>query len=92
MSKTICVIGALDAKGEEFYFIKEAINKKGYETIVIDVGVLGKPKFDADISREKVAKAECKELDELIRKKDRGESVIVMAKYIAKVVKNLYED
>lgn len=28
MSKTICIIGALDTKGEEFYFIKEAINKK----------------------------------------------------------------
>ena len=92
MSKTICIVGALDTKGEEFYFIKEVINKKGYETIVIDVGVLGKPKFDADISREEVAKAGCKELDELIRKKDRGEAVTVMAKGIAKVVKNLYED
>ncbi len=92
MSKTICIVGALDTKGEEFYFIKEAINKKGYETIVIDVGVLGKPRFDADIPREEVAKAGSRELDELIRKKDRGEAVTVMAKGIAKVVKNLYED
>ncbi|MHB8278225.1 MAG: Tm-1-like ATP-binding domain-containing protein [Candidatus Humimicrobiaceae bacterium] len=91
MSKKICIVGALDTKGEEFYFIKEAINKKGYETIVIDVGTFGKPKFDADISSEIVAKVEYRELDEL-RKKDRGEAVTVMAKGIAKVVKNLYED
>jgi len=35
MGKTICIVGALDTKGEEFYFIKEAINKKGYETKVV---------------------------------------------------------
>jgi len=91
MSKTICIIGALDTKGEEFSFLKEQIQKKGYKTLVVDAGVLDKPKLEADIKRGKVAKAGGGDLRQLVQKKERGEAVSIMAKGGASIVKKLYE-
>jgi len=44
----------MDTKGEEMKFIKDQINDKGYQTVVIDVGVLGDLILKPDISSEKV--------------------------------------
>ena len=56
VNKTVALIGTLDTKGEEIDYLKKEVQKQGFKTIVIDVGVLGKPLFKADISREEVAK------------------------------------
>ena len=57
MSKTICLLGALDTKGPEYAFVKERIEEQGLETFIIDVGVLGEPELTPDLSRQEVAKA-----------------------------------
>jgi uncharacterized protein (UPF0261 family) len=83
----------LDTKGEETKYLKEHIERKGHKTIVIDVGVLGKPLFKADISREKVARAGGKSLRELVEaaKKgaDRTEATNVMIEGVKKIVREL---
>ena len=48
--KTIALIGTLDTKGEEFAFLRERIQNAGLRTLMIDVGVLGQPLFEPDIS------------------------------------------
>ncbi|KAB2855084.1 MAG: hypothetical protein F9K46_16075, partial [Anaerolineae bacterium] len=40
MNKTICIVGALDTKGEEFAFLKAEIEKRGFKTLVVDTGVM----------------------------------------------------
>ena len=94
MTKTIVIPVTLDTKGEETEYLKGQIERKGHKTIVIDVGVLGKPLFKADISRGKVARAGGKSLRELVEaaKKgaDRTEATDVMIEGLKTIVKRLH--
>jgi len=94
MPKTIVIPVTLDTKGEETGFVKEQIEKRGLRTIVIDVGVLGRPQIRADITRAKVARAGGKRLRELVEaaKKgaDRTEATNVMIEGVRKIVRQLH--
>jgi uncharacterized protein (UPF0261 family) len=90
MAKTIAIVGALDTKGQEFAFLKAEIEKRGYRTLVIDIGVLGDPAFPPDVSREAVAKAGGAELSDLVARKDRGDAVAVMTRGVAEVARGLH--
>jgi len=96
MSKTIVIPVTLDTKGEETKYLKEQIERKGLKTIVIDVGVLGKPFFKADVPREKVARAGGKSLRELVEgaKKgaDRTEATEVMIEGVKQIVTKLHSE
>ena len=63
---TIVVIGALDTKGAEIAFLKEQIEERGKNVLVVDSGVLGEPAFAADITRAEVAEAGGAKLPDLI--------------------------
>jgi uncharacterized protein (UPF0261 family) len=96
MPKTIVMPVTLDTKGEEAKYLREQIQRKGHKTIIIDVGVLGKPLFKADISREKVARSGGKSLRELVEaaKKgaDRTEATNAMIEGVKKIVKRLHSE
>jgi uncharacterized protein (UPF0261 family) len=92
MAKTICIVGALDTKGEEFAFLKAEIEKRGCNTLVIDVGVLGEPLFQPDVPRERVAEAGGTPLAELVRQQDRGSAMAVMTRGVAVVAGQLYAE
>ncbi len=92
MTKTIGIIGALDTKGAEFAFLKAEIEKRGFRTLVINIGVIGQPLFEPDISAEEVARAGGTELAELIERRDRGEAMQVMTQGIVHVIKQLQEE
>jgi uncharacterized protein (UPF0261 family) len=96
MPKTVVIPVTLDTKGEETLYVKEQIERKGHKTIVIDVGVLGKSLFKADISREKVARAGGRSLRELVEaaKKgaDRTEATDVMIEGVKQIVKKLHSE
>ncbi len=92
MSKTIAIIGALDTKGQEFAFLKAAIEQRGCKTLVVDTGVLGDPAFPSDISHEQVATAGGATLADLVAKGDRGEAMAVMQTGVAAVVRMLHHE
>jgi uncharacterized protein (UPF0261 family) len=93
MPKSIVIPVTLDTKGEETMFVKEEIERKGHKTIVIDVGVLGEPQMKADISREEVAEAGGRGLQELIdaaeKGADRTEATNIMISGVQKIVGEL---
>ncbi|SFJ32816.1 Tm-1-like ATP-binding domain-containing protein [Thermoflavimicrobium dichotomicum] len=91
MPKTIAVIGALDTKGNDFIFVKTEFEKRGHQTLLIDVGVLGDPLIQPDVSADQVARAGGSSLDELRKTKDKSLAMAVMTKGITSVVKELYE-
>ncbi|MBM7622527.1 Tm-1-like ATP-binding domain-containing protein [Sporohalobacter salinus] len=91
MKEKVVILGTLDTKGEEFKFVKEIVEDKGCETIVIDAGVKGEPYFEPDISSDRVAEAGGMALDELIEKDDRGKAIDVMMKGAKKVVSDLFQ-
>jgi len=90
VQKTVAIVGTLDTKGQEFNFLKEQIEAHGVATLVIDVGILGKPVFTPDVSAAEVAKTAGEDLSELIKEGDRGHSVAVMCKGTASIVEDLY--
>ena len=91
MTKTIAIIGALDTKGAEFGFLKREIEKRGSQTFVINVGVMGEPPFSPDITAEEVALAGGTHLSELVQRADRGEAMAVMTAGVAKVAVKYFE-
>lgn len=91
MPKTIALIGALDTKGHEFAFVKQAIEQRGHQTLVINTGVMEEPVFAPDIPAQAVAETGGSSQAELRAQADRGKAIDVMAKGAAAVVKQLYE-
>ncbi len=73
MIKTIALIGALDSKGDEFAFVKAAIESRGHQVLVINTGVIGEPAFAPDISAARVAEAGGVALQVLQDEADRGQ-------------------
>lgn len=90
MTKTIALIGALDTKGHEFVFVKAAIERSGFRTLLIDVGVMGEPAVAPDISADAVAAAGGVSLAELRTQADRGRAIDAMARGAAALVKELH--
>ena len=90
MSKTIALLGALDTKGAEYGFVKDCIEARGHKTLLIDVGVLGKPAIKPDITRAEVAKAGGADIKKLVADKDRGRAVAAMSEGAAVLLPKLY--
>jgi len=77
---TIAILGTIDTKGEEHAFVADRIKQRGHQTLVIDVGALGEPKLKPHITRREVAAAAGADLDALVARHDRGETVAAMSK------------
>src|SRR5687768_6877161 len=88
---TIAVLGTMDTKGEEHAFVANIIRKKGHRTLVIDVGALEEPRLQPDITRQEVAHAGGFNLDELVSRRDRGETVRAMSQAAPIVIAQLYQ-
>jgi uncharacterized protein (UPF0261 family) len=91
MAKTIVVIGALDTKGNDFAFVKAAIEDAGHKALVIDTGVIGEPGLIPDIPASDVAEAAGVSLQELRERADRGEAIASMTKGITVIVEDLFQ-
>ena len=87
--KTIIVLATLDTKGQEAHYLREQIQKFGDRAFIIDVGVVGEPATEADISREAVAEAGGTPLAKLLEKPDREVAAPVMAAGATRVVTDL---
>jgi uncharacterized protein (UPF0261 family) len=81
----------LDTKGQEFAFLKELIEKEGFQTLVVDFGVMGKPVFNPDISRDEVARAGGGNLSYLASGDHKDEAMQVMMTGLTVIVRYLYE-
>ena len=79
----IALVGTLDTKGEEILFIKERLSALGVSALVMDVGILGVPLFQPDISREEIALSGGARLADLVRERDRGQAIAAMGRGLA---------
>lgn len=92
MKKTIAIIGSLDTKGPEYAFLKAEIEKRGFRTLVIDVGVLGRPFFTPDVTAGTVAEAGGVKIEDIKARRDRGAALDAMTRGIAIVAGKLYNE
>jgi len=88
--KTIVVIATLDNKGPETKYLKERIESRGGNSIVIDTSTAGEPYFVADITREQVAEASGTNLAQVLAIRDAGEAQLMIRPGTITIVKDLY--
>jgi uncharacterized protein (UPF0261 family) len=96
VNKTIAIVATLDTRGDEVKFLKELIERKGHAALTLDAGVMGKPPFPGDFSREAVAEAGGGRLADLVAAAEQGadryEATKIMAKGIKKIAGDLHAD
>jgi uncharacterized protein (UPF0261 family) len=92
--RTIVIVATLDTRGDEVEFLKELIEKKGHSVITVDVGVMGSPYMPGDFTREEVAEAGGKSLQQLVEAAnagaDRMQATDVMIAGARKIVADLH--
>jgi uncharacterized protein (UPF0261 family) len=91
-SKTILIIATLDTKGPETQYLKDLIERKGHQVLVMDTGILDFPAFKPDLSRDEVAQAVGTHIEELIRNREKGRAIQAMAEGSKKIVQQLYRE
>ena len=82
-SHSILIVGTLDTKGNEVRFLRDRLVAAGLDTTVVDVGVLGPPAFQPDVSREEIARAAGESITELAAAEDRGRATASMHRGLA---------
>ena len=90
MGKTIVLVGTLDTKGVEFGYVKEKIIEHGHRAIVVDVGVLGSPLLEPDITHDDVAQAAGTTMQDIISQGKEGLAIELMTKGAASIIQGLY--
>ena len=82
---SIVVLGTFDTKGEEHFFLKKCIEKRGARTITINVGTKKAPLYAVDFDLFKKI-----ETEGLIQKgQDRDQTIKIMQEEACKLVKKL---
>lgn len=84
--KTIGIIATLDTKGKEVEYVSGIIKKNGFNTQIIDTGIMGTPGTKPDITREHVAYGAGYSINELIRIADRSISNPAMAEGASNII------
>ncbi len=90
--KQIVVVCTLDTKGEHASLVKEVIEKRGHQPVLIDIGVLNPPAIPATVPREEVARAGGADLPSLVAAKDRGKALDVMAAGLTVILAELQRE
>jgi len=89
--KKIAIVGTLDTKFEEMGFIRDFVQKKGHDPVLIDAGIMGSVPFAPHVSRDRVAKAAGMSLPEIQALGDEGRAIALMAKGASRIARDLYE-
>jgi uncharacterized protein (UPF0261 family) len=89
VNATIVVLGTMDTKGDEMEFVRAEIAKHGHHALLIDAGLLGKPRGRPDVTRDEVAAAGGVSLADLLKHPTRDVAAPALARGAARVVGEL---
>ncbi|TMD64381.1 MAG: UPF0261 family protein [Chloroflexi bacterium] len=92
MTKTVVLVGAMDTKGADFAFVRDAIRGAGLNVLVVDFGVLGEPGLAPDVSRAEVAAAGGGDLARLRSGEHKDDAMATMAAGLTAVVGRLHRE
>ena len=92
MPKPILIVSSFDTKGQEVTFLKELIEQRGQQTILLDMGMGGEVLIPSDIPCEEVAKAGGISIHDIkTSTKNRDEIVSIMTKGAIKKTLELFQ-
>jgi len=90
VNEKILVLGTLDTKGEEIAFLKRSIELAGCRAVVMDVGILGQPAAQADITRDDVARSAGQTMEQIRTLPDRKQVIGAMIEGAIQTAKVLH--
>ncbi|MCG6538440.1 MAG: Tm-1-like ATP-binding domain-containing protein, partial [Syntrophales bacterium LBB04] len=90
--KRILLIGTLDTKGDEIFFMKELVEQMGHRSVVVDIGIVSPPTFQPDITREEGLREIGKDLEYLISLNNEYQATRIMSTALAPLVRRLWEE
>jgi uncharacterized protein (UPF0261 family) len=76
----ILLIGTGDTKSDEIMFMRDTVNAQGGHCLIMDVSVLGEPKFAPDFNKHQVAEAAGSSIKAIIESGDENTAMTLMAK------------
>lgn len=91
-NKYIVLVGTLDTKGKEIDYCRRIAEDMGFNTIVIDVGILNEPYIKGDLTREEVAELGGNKLSYIIEKGDKNFAIETMASGVKIIVSKLFKE
>jgi uncharacterized protein (UPF0261 family) len=92
MSKTICIIGAFDTKGEDHAFLRQELLKLGHQVLTINIGVLGTTTlFPVDFEAAEVLKSVGIDLNQIRAQGDKAAAMKALDQGSPNLVRRLYE-
>jgi uncharacterized protein (UPF0261 family) len=71
MQKIVAVLATVDTKGPEAQFLREEIETLGGKSLLINLGIVGKPTIAVDVSADEVLKAGGSSLTEILKNPSR---------------------
>lgn len=92
MDKTILLLGTGDTKSDEMQFLADCIKAQGGSVLVMDVGVIGDPTCQVDISRHDVAKAAKTDNAAIIALGDENKAMAKTSQGAATLARDLCDD
>ena len=91
MKKQLLIITTLDTKGREAAYVKECVQSRGIHPLLMDVGTLGEPLAQPDITRGEVVEAAGFNLD-FIKGKNRSVAFEAVQKGGVIMARRLYKE
>ncbi len=92
MKKQLLIISTMDTKGREAAYVKECVEGLGIHPFLMDIGTLGDPLTEPDITRFDVVKTAGYHFEDLVKGKNRSISVKAVQEGGAILAKRLFEE
>jgi len=87
----IYLLATLDTKGQEAELIRQRLVDLDHDVTVVDVGAIGEPRIQADVSRQEVFRAAGVSLESIQEAGDRGAAITAAANGAAVIVEQAFE-
>ena len=88
----ILLVGTCDTKADEIQFIKTCIEGQGGRVAIMDVGVLGKPRFIPEYSNDAVAAAAGTTISEICASGDENTAMTLVANGAVALTRQLFAE
>src|SRR5262249_35959991 len=85
----VVLLGTLDTKGAEYQFVRDMLQSRGVESMVIDAGTQA-PLISPDIGSDRLFAAAGASLEAVRRANDRGQAVEAAARGAARLIVDLH--
>lgn len=92
MSKSIVILVMAEEKWQEADFLRQEIESRGYSAVILDMGLLGKPRGYCGITRDEVIAVSGRDPKEVALITDRGKRMPIMVDGAIQKVRQLYSE